>query len=101
MLWPRNLKTVTPMATDQIALSNDDGETFSAREKTIAELWREVLQMSALPRLNDNFFALGGDSMTMTMLEYRVTEEIGVTPPPGSLLIAQSLREFLDLLKVK
>lgn len=70
---------------------------LTATERAVAALWCEALQMADLPRAPDNFFALGGDSMTMTMLEFRIKEELSVELPAGALFNAPSLRELSAL----
>jgi acyl carrier protein len=78
-----------------------DNSTVSKDEtvRVLAQLWREVLQTPALPGEADNFFALGGDSMMMTMLEFRIGEELSVELPPGAVLNAPSLRELAALVQ--
>lgn len=65
-----------------------------ATEHVLAQLWCEVLQTSQRPGRDDDFFALGGDSMTMVMLEFRIAEEFEVTLQTGALLGAPTLREL-------
>jgi acyl carrier protein len=60
----------------------------------IVDLWREALQTAESPCSKDNFFALGGDSMAMVTLEFRIQEELGVPIPPGTLLTAPTLGEL-------
>lgn len=50
-----------------------------------------------LPGAEDNFFALGGDSTAMVMVELRIQEELSVELPPGAMLNAPSLRELAHL----
>jgi len=69
-------------------------QSLSATERAVAAIWNEVLQTTQLPSAADNFFELGGDSMTMTMVEFRIQEELSIEIPPGSILVAPSLREL-------
>jgi acyl carrier protein len=73
--------------------------SLNATESAIATLWREILQIAELPNATDDFFALGGDSMTMTMVEFRIKEELSVDLPPGAILSAPSLRELSALVE--
>lgn len=75
-----------------------DEPELSDTEGRLAALWCEVLQLAPRPSRADNFFELGGDSMTMTMLEYRIKEELTVDIPVGSLLRAPTLRELSTLI---
>ncbi|GFE83720.1 hypothetical protein GCM10011487_57200 [Steroidobacter agaridevorans] len=61
---------------------------------TIAELWKEILQLEVLPAEADSFFALGGDSMSMVMLKIRIKEELGIDIPDDAVLSAQTMHEF-------
>jgi acyl carrier protein len=63
-------------------------------ERVVGEVWREVLQMPSLPAPSDGFFALGGDSMTMAMAEYRIREELSVDLPADAIMNTRSLREL-------
>jgi acyl carrier protein len=49
----------------------------TANEKTVVACWEEVLGLESVG-LNDNFFALGGDSLHMTLIAARIREQTGV-----------------------
>jgi len=66
-------------------------------QRIVAELWREVLQTQELPGPDDDFFALGGDSMAMATVEFRIMEELAVQLSPGATLGAPTLRELSTL----
>lgn len=70
----------------------------ASTDHILAELWREVLQSADLPVPTDNFFALGGDSMAMVMLEFRIREEFSVELPAGVVLGAPTLSELSALI---
>jgi acyl carrier protein len=72
--------------------------TATATERTVAQLWREAMQMSRLPDPGDDFFALGGDSMTMVLVEFRIMEEFGLQLPGGTLLAAPTVRELASVI---
>lgn len=55
-------------------------------EHRLAALWRDALGVNAVSR-DDDFFALGGDSVLATLVTARLSEEFGVT---------LSLAEFLE-----
>jgi amino acid adenylation domain-containing protein len=50
-------------------------------ELQLARLWQELLSMPELPGAEDNFFALGGHSLTATSLLARVRSELGPAVP--------------------
>jgi acyl carrier protein len=66
-------------------------------QQALADLWQEVLQLSASPSPRDNFFELGGDSMTLTLLEYRIQEEFGVVLTGATILNCASLADLASL----
>src|SRR6266849_5747882 len=82
------------MDTEKRTASGQMGQSLSVTERGVAELWSEVLTLTRTPSPSDNFFALGGDSMAMVMLEYRIKEEFSVELSPGALLGAPTLREL-------
>ena len=87
------------MAIDQRDTGCDalrGGETILPE---LTELWKEVLQMTHTPQLSDNFFSVGGDSMTMVMLEFRIKEELSVELPVGAVLVAPTLGELSALIQ--
>ena len=71
--------------------------SLSNTERVLAELWQEALQMAMSPGRDDDFFALGGDSMTMAMVEFRIVEELGVQLAPGATLGASMLCDLAAL----
>lgn len=81
------------VATD-LRTSAGPSQPTSVTERTVAALWSEVLQTADLPGATDDFFALGGDSMAMVMLEFRIKEEFSVELPAGAVLGAPTLREL-------
>ncbi len=85
------------MNVESEGLPREGASSLSTTERLVAELWREVLQTVDLPNATDNFFSLGGDSMAMTMVEFRIKEELSVELSAGAILNAPSLRELSAL----
>lgn len=77
--------------------SDGYSDSLSATERVMAGLWREVLQVSSSVTPEDDFFALGGDSMAMVTLEFRIHEELAVSLPAGALLGAPTLRQLSNV----
>jgi len=69
----------------------------SPTEKTVTQIWREILQQPGLEP-SDNFFALGGDSLAMMMILYRVSEELCVQLPQAALLESPTLKQFCQVI---
>jgi acyl carrier protein len=85
------------MTTDSESSANDVRAPLSVTEQAIASLWDEVLQTSGPRQPSDNFFALGGDSMSMVTVLFRIKEEFSVDLPPEALFNAPSLRQLSAL----
>ncbi len=84
-----------------ITLDTASAAILTPSERKIAGLWAEFLAPSAPLKPTDNFFSLGGDSLAMTMVLFRIKEELGVDLPPATLLESPELRAFctqVDLL---
>ena len=62
------------------------GET----ERRLAEVWQLLLGIEAVGR-EDNFFAIGGNSLSAARLMFRIREVFGVELPMGSFYAAPSL----------
>lgn len=67
-------------------------------QNVVAELWTHALQIDRCLGARDDFFALGGDSLTMVMVELCVQEEFSIELPPGSLLARPALEDFCNLI---
>jgi len=64
----------------------------SPTERTLAELWQEVLHVQGIG-LHQNFFALGGHSLKITQLMSRIRRRFGVDVPLRSLFEQPTLEE--------
>jgi len=71
--------------------------SLNATETVIAGLWKEVLEVSGAIGGAENFFQLGGDSISMVTVLFRVQEELSVELPPESMFAAPTLRELAAL----
>lgn len=67
------------------------------QESSIARLWSEVLHIDRVGR-TDGFYALGGDSLSVTQMLARVTEVHGATLNPSDLAGAPTVAEFAQKL---
>ena len=62
-------------------------------EIVVADIWTEVLGLTAIGR-HDNFFALGGNSLSATMVISRIRRTLGVDVPLISLFQYTRLEDF-------
>ncbi|MET9041216.1 non-ribosomal peptide synthetase, partial [Streptomyces mirabilis] len=65
----------------------------SELERTVAEVWRRVLGVDRVG-LHDNFFALGGDSISATRVISQIRRECDAELPMSSIFEAPLLEEF-------
>jgi acyl carrier protein len=56
----------------------------SRMEKLVASAWQEVLQRDKIG-INDNFFDLGGNSMSILLVNAKLSEELNVSLPIATL----------------
>lgn len=63
---------------------------------TMAAIWADLLAIKSVS-LNDDFFKLGGDSLTATTLTERLEEEFGVYLEPYQVFQAPKLSDFVDI----
>ncbi|MFZ0470316.1 MAG: amino acid adenylation domain-containing protein, partial [Thiogranum sp.] len=73
------------------------GETFvlprTPIEKILAELWRVALRKEQIG-IHDNFFDLGGHSLLMTQVAYRISADIGVDIPLAQFFKSPTIRDL-------
>jgi len=67
----------------------------NATEQALAAIWRDVLKLDRIS-VNDNFFALGGDSLSATRAIARVQRELEITIPLRTMFETTTLGEFAD-----
>ncbi len=86
-------------APDEVAVERSRVAPRSPQEIALAEIWQDVLG-GALPGADDDFFALGGHSLSAVKVVARVRQRLGVNLPlqsvfsqPVLLQLARSIEE--------
>jgi amino acid adenylation domain-containing protein len=72
-------------------------------EKTIARLWKEILHLEKVG-IYENFFDLGGNSMNLVQLNWKLKEILGIDIPVALMfrnLTIDFLSKYLDQEKIK
>ncbi|WP_232374701.1 alpha/beta fold hydrolase [Mycolicibacterium mengxianglii] len=64
-----------------------------ATEEQLAKIWAQALALEAVGR-TENFYALGGDSLTVQAVLSRVARQFGVQLPPSSVAGAPTVAQF-------
>jgi amino acid adenylation domain-containing protein len=67
-------------------------------EKTIAEIWADVLQRDRIS-IHDNFFNLGGDSLLATQIVSRMREKFQLELPVPTVLEAPTLANLAECIE--
>jgi acyl-CoA synthetase (AMP-forming)/AMP-acid ligase II/thioesterase domain-containing protein/acyl carrier protein len=97
----RKLLAEMQIAQAALAKSRGDnaerGEGMDEVEQTLAEIWRELLGLEHVSR-HDNFFALGGDSVSAGSLLLRIEEELGLRLVPETLYRCQTIATLAESL---
>jgi acyl carrier protein len=65
-------------------------------EAVLAAIWEEVLRIEQV-EVSDNFFALGGHSLTACEVASRVHERLGVKIPLREFITATTLKELAEV----
>jgi len=94
---------LTPSAKlDRKALPDPEGDAYAAREyeapvdgteEALAEIWAAVLRVERVGR-RDDFFALGGHSLSAVRVISRVRQELGVEVALRELFARPVLKDF-------
>lgn len=69
--------------------------TRAELESTLSQLWSEKLAVHPVG-LDDNFFALGGDSLLAADLLMDIYERLGVEVDAGALFLKPTIAELVD-----
>lgn len=86
-------RNALPPPHDDAYARQDYEPPRDAMEQTLAGIWADLLGVERVGR-NDNFFALGGQSLTAIKLISRLQEEIGKTISTKALFDSASLGEL-------
>ena len=87
---------------DRVAIRGMSGNALEAgvavaagtsTERTVADIWRQVLQIERLG-LDDHFFTVGGDSLAAVRVLSRIEESLGVSLPVQAIFRKPVLRDF-------
>jgi oxalate---CoA ligase len=64
-------------------------------EKTIAKIWSNILKIETLSR-NENFFSLGGDSLSAIDMLFNIEKALGVALPPSTIYEATTIERLAE-----
>ncbi|WP_433234979.1 amino acid adenylation domain-containing protein [Actinomadura nitritigenes] len=78
------------LGNDRPELSTEFAEPATSTERELAGIWREVLRLDRVGRLDD-FFALGGHSLLATRVIARVRDHLGTDLPLAAVFDAPTL----------
>ncbi len=81
---------ITPALTEYVEPENE-------REKLLAIVWQEILNLSRVG-VHDNFFELGGQSLLAAKLMAKLKRDYGIQIPIRNLFIAPTIAQLAQLL---
>ncbi|MEM9805349.1 MAG: amino acid adenylation domain-containing protein [Cyanobacteria bacterium P01_D01_bin.56] len=87
----------TPIC-ERTYVSDDEAYPRDNWERQLAQLWSQVLQISAI-NTNDNFFELGGDSLLAAQLSIKIEKTFDHPFPISNFFKAPTLKEMASLIK--
>jgi acyl transferase domain-containing protein/acyl carrier protein len=85
--------SLTKGAHQRPDLSSDYVPPETSTERVLAEIWQDFFGIDQIGML-DNFFDLGGDSLSATRMISRVRSLFGTDLPPNTLFTAPTISEF-------
>lgn len=85
--------SMTKAAHQRPDLSSDYVPPETSIERVLAEIWQDFFGIHQIGTL-DNFFDLGGDSLSATRMISRVRSIFGTDLPPNTLFTAPTIGEF-------
>ena len=80
-----------------IAPTNATNENISDEEKAMLEIWQSVFENPSIS-LNDDFYAIGGDSITLMKLVDKIALDLKKTVNIDQILQAKNIKEFINLI---
>lgn len=83
---------------DQPKKNDDNFDSFSETERIVCNIWKEFLNLPNV-RINDDFFEMGGDSLSAVQVCDAVGQQLGVCVPLGKIYQYRTIREFLNNLE--
>jgi len=87
---------VPDIADDSLAKSCSD-ENLSENEVAMLGIWRQIFENPKIT-LDDDFYSLGGDSITLMKLVDDIATDLQKTASIDQILQAQNIRELLQML---
>jgi amino acid adenylation domain-containing protein len=103
-VWMERFPLTPSVKLDRAALPEPDGGAYASREyeapvdeteEALAEIWAEVLRVERVGR-RDDFFDLGGHSLSAVRVVSRVRQELGVEVGLRELFARPVLKDFAE-----
>lgn len=77
--------------------ANATNENISDEEKAMLSVWQSVFENQNIT-LNDDFYSIGGDSITLMKLVDKIALDLKKTVSIDQILQAQNIKDFIDLI---
>jgi acyl carrier protein len=66
-------------------------------EAAVLEIWKQELEQDCI-EIEDNFFDIGGDSISMMKIVFRIREDLGADLNPGIMFDTPDIRGLSQLI---
>jgi len=77
--------------------SSDQSAAMNPTEQAVMQIWSNLLNKESI-NIDEDFFLLGGDSLSAVEMFAQIERHFGKSLPYGALLEASTIREFAGLL---
>lgn len=91
--------TLEKLAQQQQTADRPFEEPSGTHQKTLAAIWREILQRDAISA-SDNFFEIGGNSIKLIQVLNKVKKALGVTVPLATAFTYPTIKELSAKIKM-
>ena len=99
-MYPRMYYTCNSrnwQAWNRASTANATNENISDEEKAMLSVWQSVFENQNIT-LNDDFYSIGGDSITLMKLVDKIALDLKKTVSIDQILQAQNIKDFIDLI---
>ena len=72
---------------------------LAQRQKAMADIWQEAIGLQSQPGLDEDYFALGGDSMTSVIVAASAKRELGLSFRATAIPRHPTIRRLLEFLE--
>lgn len=80
-------------------MENSCTDSPQRTQQAVGAIWSEILKCPASIAPDDEFFALGGDSLAVMMVTFRINEQFATDLEPEALMGSSCFGDFCSLVE--